>query len=146
MFAQTARVRRIAAQLLLAWLFALATGIVHACVIAPAAHAPAMAVPADPHATAQPVSADHRPGCGECPDPHPAGASQACAKFCADESTSVRVVEQAFDPWTGLDIAVVPTMALSDVALAPVPAQRHPDAPPSLARVPAPIAFLRLMR
>ncbi len=125
MFAQTARVRRLAAQLLLVWLFALATGIVNACAYAPMAHAP---------------------GCAECPDAHPAGASQACAKFCADESTSVRVVKHAYDPWIGLDIAVVPTMALSVVAPAPMPELRHPDERPSLARIPVAIAFLRLTR
>lgn len=130
MFAQTARVRRLAAQMLLVWLFALATGIVNACAMAPTAHAPMT----------------HAPGCDACPDAHPAGAAQACAKFCADESTSVRAAKHDYDPWMGLGVAVVPTMALSVVVPAHVPDRRPHDAPPTAARIPVAIAFLRLMR
>lgn len=125
MFAQTARARRLAAQLLLVWLFALATGVVNTCFAAPMAHAP---------------------GCAECPDAHPAGAAQACAKFCADESTSVRAAKHDYDPWMGLGVAVVPTMSLSVVAPAHVPDRRPHDAPPTAARIPIAIAFLRLTR
>lgn len=144
MFAHPQRVRRLAAKVLLVWLFALATGLVNACVIAPASMS-GMAGMGDMHAASQPVSMDHKAGCPDCPDDDSPGISQGpCAKFCVDESTSVPAAKSAFDPWLGLDVAVVPTMALSVVAPAPFPAQRYLDAPPPPVRTSARIAFLRL--
>lgn len=135
------RVRRLAAKVLLAWLFALATGLVNACVITPAS----MSGRGDLPAALQAASVDHHSGCPECPDEDSPGLLQGpCAKFCADESTSVPAAKPAFKASLGLGVAVVPTMALSVVAPAPLPAQRHLDAPPPPARTSVPIALLRL--
>ena len=144
MFTQHARIRRLAARVLLVWLFALATGLVNACVIAPASMS-GMASMGDLRAASQPASMDHKAGCPDCPDENSSSVSQGpCAKFCVDESTSVPAAKLAFDPWLGLGVAVVPTMALAVVAPASMAAQRPHDAPPPPARTPVPIAFLRL--
>lgn len=144
MFAHPQRVRRLAAKVLLVWLFALATGLVNACVIAPASMS-GVAGMGDLHAASQPASMDHTAGCPDCPDEVSSGIWRGpCAKFCVDESTGVPAAKSAFDPWLGLDVAVVPTMALSVVAAAPLPAQRDLDAPSRPARASVPIAFLRL--
>jgi hypothetical protein len=148
MFAHPLRIRRLAAKVLLVWLFALATGVVNACLIAPTAHATGMSdmlSMGGQQAGSQPDSVEHQPGCSNCPDEDSAGISKvSCAKFCVDESTSVPAAKLAFDPWLGLGVAVVPTMALAVVAPASMAAQRPHDAPPPPARTPVPIAFLRL--
>jgi len=143
MIAQQARIRQLAAKVLLVWLFALATGIVNACVIAPmATHGP------DPMAATSAIHPDHsgsHAGCPDCSDDDTEDHGQAtCAKFCVEESSSVPAAKHAFDPWLGLDVAVVPTMALAVVAQPPFAAQPRSSAPRPLARVPVPIAFLRL--
>lgn len=126
MSARHTRIRRLAAQVLLLWLLALVSGIVNACVIVPQAM------------QAQPAAHE---ACGACPEQHQP-AHGACAKFCADESSSLPSAQQAFDPGPALAIAPLPTMALAEPAL---PALERPGgAPPPRARIPIPIAFLRL--
>lgn len=143
MFAPHARTRRLAAKVLLVWLFALASGIVNACVIAPQAM-PAKAAMAGV-VPMQPAAADHRGGCPDCPDEDTAGVPTGpCAKFCVDESSSVPSAQHAFDPWPALGIALVPTMALTVAEPAPRATDRPDGAPPVRARIPIPISFLRL--
>ncbi|MBL8351099.1 MAG: hypothetical protein JNL87_12405 [Burkholderiaceae bacterium] len=145
MFAQPPRVRRLAAKLLLVWLFALATGIVNACVIAPGMHSMTSQGRTDEHAAVQPAAGEHAAGCPDGPDDDSAARSQGpCAKFCADESSGVPAAKQAFDPWPALGIAVVPTMALAVADAGPGPVDRLDGAPRRRASLPIPIAFLRL--
>lgn len=143
MLTQHARIRHLAAKVLLVWLLALATGIVNACVVAPmTTHGP------DPMAgtsAIHPAQSGSHAGCAYSSDDDTEGLGQAsCAKFCVDESNSVPAAKHAFDPCLGLDVAVVPTMALAVVAQPSSAAQARSSAPPPLARVPVPIAFLRL--
>ena len=143
MSASHARIRRLAAKVLLVWLFALATGIVNACVIAPQTMAGKSAMAGA--VAMQSVPADHRGGCPDCPDEDTAGAPGGpCAKFCVDGSSSVPSAQHAFDPWPALGIALVPTMALSVAEPAPRATDRPDGAPPVRARIPIPISFLRL--
>ncbi|MBL8287832.1 MAG: hypothetical protein JNL85_07605 [Rubrivivax sp.] len=136
MFARTARVRRIAAQVLLGWLFALATGLVHACVVAPGLPAVTME---------QPEPMDHAGGCPGCPDDEASALTPgACGKFCADESSGVPKAKLALDVSPALGIALVPTAGLWAAEPALRPMRRPGAAPPSLARIPVPIAYLRL--
>lgn len=138
------RVRRLAAQVLLAWLFALASGIVNACVLAPGMHAAAAKVAAGVTAM-QSMPGDHEAGCPDCPDEGGASSpTSACAKFCVDGSSGSPSAQQVFDPWPALGIAVVPTMALS-VVDAQLPAVDRPGGvPPHQATASIPIAYLRL--
>ncbi|SCK20583.1 hypothetical protein VAR608DRAFT_1528 [Variovorax sp. HW608] len=143
MFAQPIRIRRLSAKVLLVWLFALAMGIVNACVIAPQSMPAAGTMGST--AAVQPTPGDHNGGCPECPDEDSTGISQgSCAKFCVDESSSVPTAKQAFDPWPALGIAVVPTMALAVVDPEPRVHDRPDGAPPLQARISIPIAYLRL--
>lgn len=136
-----ARIRRLAAKVLLVWLVALVSGIVNACVLAPQA----MAGKAAMVMAMQPAAADHLGGCPDCPDEDSAGVGVGpCAKFCVDESSSVPSAQHAFDPWPALGIALVPTMALSVAEPAPRATDRPDCAPPVRARIPIPISFLRL--
>lgn len=143
MFAQHAHIRRLAAKLLLVWLFALASGIVNACVIAPHAMADKAAMAGS--VAMQPAAADHRGGCPDCPDAETAGAPTGpCAKFCVDESSTVPSAQHAFDPWPALGIALVPTMVLSVAEPASHDTHRPDRVAPMPARIPIPIVFLRL--
>lgn len=146
MFAPTVRVRRLAARVLLVWLFALATGIVNACVVAPGVHSMktgrtgAMAVTSMPDLVDQ-----HAGGCPDCPDEgtttQPLGP---CGKFCADEASGAPTAKLAFDPWPALGIAMVPTMGLSVAEPGHRPADRAEGPPARAADLPVPIAYLRL--
>jgi hypothetical protein len=142
MQARHARVRRLAAQVLLVWLFALATGIVNACVISPQAMTgKAVTIGA---VAMQATPADHSGDCPDCPDASSPGAAHGpCAKFCVDGASSVPSAKHAFDPWPALDIAPVPTMALT-AEPAPRAADRSDAAPHPLARLSVSIAYLRL--
>jgi hypothetical protein len=134
-----------AAKVLLLWLFALASGIVNACVIAPGLHAAATKAAMAGTSTMASMPGADMAGCPDCPDDD-SGASptSACAKFCVDGSSSSPTAQQVFDPWPALGIAVVPTMALSVVDTQPRAAARPDSAPPPLARASIPIAYLRL--
>jgi hypothetical protein len=144
MFAQRNLIRRLAARVLLVWLFALATGVVNACSVT---HGPYPAsMPAGGVAAAAGDKAGaHAPGCPGCEDEeagdgHPPG----CAKFCAEEASSVPSAKHAFDAQPVLGIALVPTMALA-VAVPVRGLAAHGDGVPlSLPRVPARVAYLRL--
>lgn len=147
MIAQTARVRRLAAQVLLVWLFALASGLVNACVIAPQLYSLESGQREAPMSDAMagaPAQMVHA-GCPDCPDEGATSLSPgACGKFCLDESASVPTAKLALDPGPALGIALVPTLALSVAEAGPRLQPRSDAAPPPKARVPVPIAFLRL--
>ena len=145
MFAQTARARRLAARVLLVWLFALATGIVNACVIAPGMHSMKGERPAAMLTAAQQDQADHAGGCPDCPDEattaQPLGP---CGKFCIDESSSAPTAKLAFDASSALGIALVPTMGLSVAEPRHLSGVRPDSTPARTADIPVPIAYLRL--
>ena len=123
--------------MLLVWLFALASGVVHACVgasqVLPAAAGAVMAdVALD--AVALPDCMTHQADAG----------LSACLKFCDDESNGVAVVKVAASPQAAAALAVWPTLALAlQAACDPLDLPRAEPAPPPAA-VSVPIAFLRL--
>jgi len=143
-FIQHSFIRRLAAKALLVWLFALATGLVNACVIAPSTHASvglgAASVSSNGHDQDL-----HLPGCPNCDEEgssadHPAG----CAKFCADESSSVPAAKSVFDAQSSLAVALVPTMALEVAAQVRTAAAPGDDVGLPPPRLPVQIAYLRL--
>lgn len=142
MFTQHARIRRLAARVLLVWLFALATGVVNACVVA---HGLRDAPAHEPHAAAAGSPMPHEHGCANCDDEGGTGPS-ACAKFCDNESSSVPSAQSVFNPWLGIDIAPVPTMALAAAPAGFGLEVRPESAGPPATPVPVPIAYLRLTR
>lgn len=145
MVGQRRRLRQLASLMLLAWLFALASGIVNACIVAPdVRHAELMAQwqaeVADQHAQHGHGADDD--GAGQ---PPPA-ALAPCAKFCADESSSAPAINLFIDPQQPLWLASAPTLALAaQTALAALPESDAPVAPVN-ARIPIPIAYQRLTR
>jgi hypothetical protein len=146
MFGQRNRLRRLAAHMLLVWLFALASSIVNACV---ADHGPQRVVAASaqndlhtqhPHHHAQTTPGD------EVEHVHwlPTAESGACAKFCVDNSTSTPVYKQQLDPLATVWLAPPPTAsAHAHIALQQLGAL-HTEQLPFGARIPIPIAYLRL--
>jgi hypothetical protein len=145
-FVQRDSIRRLAAKVLLVWLFALATGVVNACVIAPASPPlPIATVVAAVGGDHGPVV--HLPGCHECEgegEGEAGGRPAGCAKFCADEASSVPAAKQVHDPGPGLGIALVPTMALAVAAPVRGAAAVGGGVLPPPPRPSIPIAYLRL--
>lgn len=144
MYGQRRWLRRVASQMLLVWLFALTSGIVNACIVAPESrHVETVAQWQADIASAHALH-DHEAAADEAP---PANAALApCAKFCADESSSPPALNLMIDPQQPLWLASAPTLALAaQVALAALPESDAPVAPVH-ARIPIAIAYLRLTR
>ena len=144
MFGPRKRLRRLAACTLLVWLFALTTGIVNACVVEPdlrhvalsAQHEPRDATPAHPHEhAAATVGHEHQT---------PQGDTPACAKFCDDESASVPTVKQQTDLLNAVWLATPPTGSLAVQATHESVGGYRAESRLLHARIPIPIAFLRL--
>jgi len=145
MFAQTVRTRRLAARVLLVWLFALATGLVNACVIAPGLHSMKAQQSAATMVMAMADQADHAGGCPDCPDEGTAAQPLgACGKFCVDKTSGTPAATLAFDPLPALGIALVPTMALSVAEPGHGPMDRLFGPPTRAADLSVQITFLRL--
>lgn len=139
MFGHRRSRHRLAASLLLLWCFALAAGVVNACVLEPGlrdARAGALRVHGE--------SAAHGHEAGALGHAHgvPAADKLPCAKFCDDASASVPPLKQP-DLLAALALAPPPRASLA-VAFVPVWAARQVERPCVQARVPIPIAFLRL--
>lgn len=142
MFSQRKYLRTLAAYMLLVWVFALSAGIVNACVVEPelrhasaaAAHEPA--APAHQHG--------HAVGATEHQHQAPNADQPPCAKFCADESVSAPIFKQQSDVPSTVWLAPPPTVSLA--ARAALEQTGVSDIQPALdrARIPIPIAFLRL--
>ena len=130
-------IRRQAAALLLAWVFALVSGVVNACIVGLDAGG-AEHLEGHGHSWVTAETHDH----GPMPE-----AATPCAKFCDDESSSVPPApastgQVSFGAW----IAPTPLPAWTAPARHDGPAAvigRTADGP---GRIPIPIAFLRLTR
>lgn len=142
MYGHRRRLRRVASLMLLAWPFALASGIVNAGIVAPdVRHAESMV---QWQAEVAATHALHEAGADEAP--RAATGLAPCAKFCADESNSPPALNLFVDPQQTLWLAGAPTLALAaQTALAALPESDAPVAPVN-ARIPIPIAYLRLTR
>jgi hypothetical protein len=144
MFGQRHRLRHIAAQVLLVWLFALAAGIVNACVLEPELrHGIASAVH-DGHdaAAANKLQDAHAPGGHDHRLPH--GNEAPCAKFCDEPSAGAQTFKQQIDPFNAVWLAPAPVSSLSIDATTPVVGAFAADHELWRPAVPIPIAFLRL--
>ena len=102
--------------MLLVWLFALATGVVNACVLQPEAR----------HG-----GASHN---GDTP----------CAKFCDEPATAAQVLAQQTDAFVVLGLPPAPGHGLRVDATAQLANVACAEPAPRPAAIPIPIAFLRL--
>lgn len=136
-----ARLRRLAASVLLLWLFGLTSGVVNACVVASGlrhvAHAVAVEAARDhgaPHAHAAAAQHDHD-GRGEQPP---------CERLCDEPGAPTQADKQQASPLSGFWLAAAPPVSLPQwQAIARrVPLPRA--GPVSRTAVPIPIAYLRL--
>lgn len=146
MFGPPNRLRRIALRVLVMWLLALVTSLVHACVIAPEVRLAASGAGGTGSHPAAAGTAVHEHGAHGSEHRHgtPETENAACVKFCSDESVSAPVAKQKFDPAPSATLA--PPLAFVPPTI--TPAGRGLDAGAFLenARPPVPIAiaFLRL--
>ncbi len=138
--------------MLLVWLFALTSNVVHACnlTVEWRGRAPAEAIAdADADANAKSTSSAPHSHCHEAEAPaqqqgSPAGAGSPCAKFCDDESVGAPTAKPQAESPAVLWLAPPPCAAMAVQALHEAatgcpaePAMQH-------GRVPIPIVFLRL--
>ena len=145
MFSQRHRLRRIAALVLLAWLFMLTAGIANACVLASEPGHGIAAAGHDGHtAAAAPATHDAHAAGGHDHPSSPQGGKTACAKACNEASTGAQTLKQKIDPFTAIWLAPAPADSLFIVATASAVGTSvagHDPGPPA---IPIRIAFLRL--
>lgn len=147
------QLRRTAAVMLVAWVFALCSGVAHACLLSAdsAMGTPALALSAGAPAMhldrSQQGTLDHvHPVTGHhdgAPAGNPADDSgkDACLKFCADESSALTKDKGSpADPAASQPLAFVPRQP---PALRSLPGARQPAEGPAQA---GPLLFLRLLR
>ena len=143
MFGRRHRIRRVAAQVLFAWLFTLTMGIVHACVLPPGWHPGLPSAVHDEHLSAMGHDMPGMPG-GDNGHHSPHGDNAACAKACNEPSTGAQTLKQKIDPFTAIWLTPAPADAQIGVATAAVAATLVADPDPGPTAVPIRIAFLRL--
>ena len=134
--------------MLFAWVFALAAGIVDACIAEPelAAATPSLAAAGHVHAP-PPAAAGGAEAAADAPH-HAAPAAGddpvPCIKSCADEASTLPTLKQASAPSSGLWlVSPPPPLLVSDPQVAGEPVARS-DALLRREGIPIPIAFLRL--
>lgn len=139
------RIRRLAAYVLLLWVFGLASGIVNACVLGSdsrhAVHAVAVAV----HVHHAGMAMDDMDG--HAGHEHPADQGKpACERLC-DAPVAARAADNELaSALAGFWLAAAPLPMVAPRAVEPVDADAPPPegAPRVRQAVPLPIAFLRL--
>lgn len=134
-FGQAQCLRSLAARVLLAWLLALGVGIADACVVQAAA-----AQLAGPHEGAN--CPGHAAAAQSEQAPH--ADTVLCLKVCGEDASKAASAKQQLDPGTIAWLAPPPVPLWPDAAAADAQREPRADAAPPLARVPIPIAFLRL--
>ncbi|WP_372528008.1 hypothetical protein [Piscinibacter sp.] len=129
--------------MLVVWLFALVTGVVNACTVAPEFR----------HNTSSQAHQQHDPMAAHAnerssPLGHDEGALHAgnasCAKFCEQPSTTAQVLKQQTDVFAVLGLPAVPGHGLRFDATADVASAVAVEGTLRPAAIPIPIAFLRL--
>lgn len=143
MFGRRQRLRMLAAHMLLVWLFALGTGVVHACLSEVTAPPPAAAAH-DHHAMGGTVHEHDGPATPH--HPSPATDHTACLKFCQDKAAGVPADRLSFDAGAPLVLALLPIPSMAVQAQDPHPLPARAGSDPPTGRVPIPIAFRRLTR
>jgi len=133
MFGRRKRLRRVAAHVLLVWLFALTTGIVNACVLAAQTHHGVTAVTSHQHD----AFADAHYG--------PAHAAKAiCIKFRDEPAAGAQMLKQQFDPFNGAWLVLAPPGLPHIGTTAHVADAFHAAHELGRPAIPIPVAFLRL--
>ena len=145
MFSRPQRLRRLAFQVLLVWLFALGTGIVNACVVQVQVREASHAVPHD-HEEMQ-AALDEIQVAAALPDSHEHETDNTqppCKRLCDGPTAAPQTEKQPSNPLSGFWLAPAPLPAISfqpsipSDAVAPSTHVRWRKA------IPISIAFLRL--
>ena len=138
------QLRRLAAYMLVVLVFTLGSGVVNACLVDPGLQHAAPVATGHGHDAAQAGAHEHAAGvAGHTPQTSP-GATAACAKFCADESACAPTKVQRADPVDAICLALIPMLAPAFPAVAEPGSVLRADRAMLRAKVPIPIAFLRL--
>ena len=106
MFGQRKQLRRLAAHLLLGWLFALTTGIVNACVVEPASRHSALPAALHVDPAAQAHHDEHVGAAVKHAHPSPHADTITCAKFCDETSTPAPTGGQPMQPLNAVGLAL----------------------------------------
>ncbi|MBE0546767.1 MAG: hypothetical protein IH627_03720 [Rubrivivax sp.] len=144
MFWQQRTLGRLAAHMLVVWVFALTAGIVNACVVGAESRHDVLSEAQGPSASAATGAHDGAVGAADGDHPPPCGPTDPCARFCADESTRLPTLKQPSAPWTGIWLAPPPSPLAVTAPQDPGQRTARPDALLRRERIPIPIAFLRL--
>ena len=144
MFGQRRRLRVVAAQVLLTWLFALGAGIVNACVLEPELRHPVTNASHDQHhsGSGSHHHDTHHSGGHDRPSPHANNAP--CAKFCDEPSTGAQTLQPQIDPFHAIGLAAPPVNSLTLDATPPVGRAFAADHEQWRPAIPIRLAFLRL--
>lgn len=136
-----ARLRRLAAYVLLLWLFGLTSGVVNACVVASglrhAAHAVAVEAAQDhgaPHAHGAAAQHDH--------DGH--DDQPPCERLCDEPVAPTQADKQQASPLSGFWLAAAPLVSLPQWQAVSRKAALSRAEPAFRTSIPIPIAYLRL--
>lgn len=141
------RLRRWATIVLGAWLSVLVAGVAHACILpAPAEGGADPAMRAAETASAHALPRSHESATVDDHDGVERAAQVTCGRFCDGEARNVPSAKMPSDPWSH---GTLPPPPAAWVVPAPPVAVRLPavagTASPPARRLPAAIAFLRLL-
>lgn len=140
LFGHPQRLRSLAARVLLAWLLALGVGVADACVVQAAA-----AQITGTHEAAGPGANCPAHGGAEEARPAPHADKLLCLKVCGEDAAKAANHQpQPLDPGAVAWLAPVPAPLWPEAAAVNSVGEPPEVAAPSPARVPIPIAFLRL--
>jgi hypothetical protein len=140
---QTQRLRRFALHVLLAWLFALASGFVNACVMQSQFPDEAQAVAHGGHGPA--MDADHSMA-HEADGDHGSHSGKPPCERCCDERTALpqQPAKLQSDTPSGFWLATLPAPLFTNPAASQTDARLDSSQLRWVATIPIPIAFLRL--
>jgi hypothetical protein len=141
---QTQRLRRFALHVLLAWLFALATGVVNACVMQSQFPGEQYAVAHGDYSHA--TDADHSMAHEADGHDHGSHASKPPCERCCDDRTALpqQPIKLQTDSPSGFWLAAPPAPAVTNLAASQADSRFDISQLRWIATVPIPIAFLRL--
>lgn len=143
MLAQTQRLRRLAVHVLLAWLFALSTGIVNACVVQAGLPNSADSVAHGNHEAVKALDqAEVSGGTGDDHESHP--GNPPCERCCDEPSALPQAAKQHSEPLNGFWLASAPAPSFTFQAVSEANGTLDSRHIRWRAAIPISIAFLRL--
>ncbi len=144
MLGQPKRIRRVAAQVLLAWLIALGVGIANACVVEPGFSEGGVSISHVGHDQAS-AHESHDGHDQDGPKHHsPHDGKAPCVKFCDESTVGAQPVKQQVDPFSPVWLGPIPS---DSIAIEHTPTLVGPQAIDSIRwrpAIPIAIVFLRL--